>query len=509
MRASRDQAGHGEHRRPGLLSDPEHVDPAEPARGEPLWYLDNVELRTVGIDIGSSTTHVLFSRVHLRRQLRRLSSRFEVIAREVLWRSPILFTPYRSDRLIDIAELDVRLRGWYAAAGFTRDDVDTGAVLLTGEALKRANSRAIADLFAAEGGRFVCATAGHNLEATLAAHGSGAVALSRARSGRVLNVDIGGGTTKLALVERGRIVGTSAVAVGGRLLAHEAGRIMRIDGPLRDIARSAGVSLSLHKTISAREIDALGRAAARVCAEYMLGDVRSDLARSLALTPLLPFTLREDDVVTISGGVAEYVAGREARDFGDLAPALAVAVLDLVRAGTRSEVRAADEGIRATVIGAAQFTAQLSGNTVYVSSRARLPLHNVPVLRPAIDPERGAADVGAAIVAALRQHDIDASAALAIAIDWTWSPRYELLLALANGIVAALGDRSGPPVVLAFSRDVASLVGRMLAEDLAWPRPLVSLDDVELGELDYIDVGVRLEPSRAVPLVIKSLLFPR
>ena len=87
-----------------------------------------------------------------------------------------------------------------AAAGeLTPDDIDTGAVILTGEALKRDNARAIADLFAEESGKFVCASAGHNMEALMAANGSGAVALSRQDHQTILNIDTGGGTIKLGL----------------------------------------------------------------------------------------------------------------------------------------------------------------------------------------------------------------------------------------------------------------------------------------------------------------------
>ncbi len=164
-----------------------------------IWKADNVELTTVGVDIGSSTSHLMFARVHLQRLSEALSSRFVVVGRDVLWHSPILLTPYRPDYTIDAEELRAFIADGYRAAGLSPDDVDSGAVILTGEALKRANARAIADLFAEESGKFVCASAGHNLEAVMAAHGSGAVKLSKTEGKTFLNVDIGGGTTKLAL----------------------------------------------------------------------------------------------------------------------------------------------------------------------------------------------------------------------------------------------------------------------------------------------------------------------
>src|ERR1700746_2617988 len=195
-----------------------HVSPDDFAVNGVAGAADNVELTTVGIDIGSSTSHLMFARVHLQRLSTALSSRFVVVERKILWQSPILLTPYRPDYTIDVDDLAGFIGGCYAYAGIEREKVDSGAVILTGEALKRRNARAIADLFAEESGKFVCASAGHHLEALMAAHGSGAEALSRREHCVVLNVDIGGGTSKLALIQDGEVLATAAIAVGGRLL---------------------------------------------------------------------------------------------------------------------------------------------------------------------------------------------------------------------------------------------------------------------------------------------------
>ena len=140
-----------------------------------IWNQENVELATIGIDIGSSTSHLLFAKVLLQRQSQGLSSRFVVIHRQVIWRSPILLTPFLADGTIDAARLAAFIADCYREAGIARTEVDSGAVILTGEAIKRKNARAIDELFAAEAGKFVCATAGHKLESTLAAHGAGAI----------------------------------------------------------------------------------------------------------------------------------------------------------------------------------------------------------------------------------------------------------------------------------------------------------------------------------------------
>src|SRR5438067_13687359 len=214
-----------------------HVSAIDDSVNEVAWAADNVELTTVGIDIGSSTSHLMFAQVHLQRLGTDLSSRFVVVNGRIIWQSPIRLTPYLPDFTIDIDELGGFIGGCYQYAGVDPSDVDSGAVILTGEAIKRRNARAIADLFADEAGHFVCASAGHHMECQLSAHGSGAIALSRGHKATVLNVDIGGGTTKFALIENGRVLATCAVAVGGRLIVEgDGGGLARIEAPAEQMA---------------------------------------------------------------------------------------------------------------------------------------------------------------------------------------------------------------------------------------------------------------------------------
>src|SRR2546422_9819041 len=224
-----------------VLHDHDHDEREE--EEHPLSKLDIITLTSVGIDVGTATSQIIFSRLVLRRLGRELSSRFVVAERKTLYLSPVHFTPYAAGRgRIDDQALGCFVDAAYQEAGLTSQDVDTGAIILTGEAIRRDNARAIADLFATQRGNFVCSSAGHNFEALLAAHGSGAVALSAERQCRVLNVDIGGGTTKLAVAERGRVLSTGAFHVGGRLLAtDEADTITVLEPGGQALARQVGV----------------------------------------------------------------------------------------------------------------------------------------------------------------------------------------------------------------------------------------------------------------------------
>jgi ethanolamine utilization protein EutA len=469
------------------------------------WELDNVELLSVGVDIGTSTSHLLFSRLHLQRLTQSLSSRFVVVGREIISRSSILLTPYRGDGLIDGDALEAFVAGAYETARLTPADVDTGAVVLTGLALERPNARAIADLFARTCGGLVCASAGHNLEAMLAAHGSGAVALSRERPDRLLlHVDVGGGTSKLALVRDGAVLATAALACGGRLVTvDQARRAVRVEGAALRLARRSGIGLAVGDPVDAVRLAAAMTAAIAAAAR---GD-----DDGLLLTGRLP-RLGRPDLVTFSGGVAEYVHGRERERFGDVAPELGAALAAAAEQGCfgAPAVELAT-GIRATVVGASQFTVQVSGSTVYVSDRSPLPLRNLSVVDARLPAER-ALDGGAvrgAVEAGLRRLDLaDGGGPVAVALCWSGEPRYSSLRAVAGGVAAALPRTlaAGVPLVLVIDADVGRSLGAILAEEFGGTR-VASLDGLDVRELDFLDVGAPIQPAGVVPVVVKSLAF--
>lgn len=493
-----------------------HVDEAAETREirEAIWAADNVELTTVGIDIGSSTSHLMFARVHLSRLATGLSSRFVVVDRKILWQSSILLTPYLPDFTIDTAKLAAFINRCHADAKLDRAQVDSGAVILTGEALKRKNARAIADLFSEESGKFVCASAGHHMECQLAAHGSGAVKLSASRGKTVLNVDIGGGTTKLALIRNGDLVATMAMAVGGRLIVEDGEGLTRIEGPAVELARELGIELKLGQALTPDDrtrivarmgeliVAAMNRAPPDALFARLL--VTEPWPRHLAGLPI--------DAVTFSGGVAEYLYGRETAKFGDLGFDLAH---ELRHALAHHTVAAAiwdpGQGIRATVIGAAQFSVQTSGNTIMIADRKLLPLHNLPVLpcRFDLSSEIDPAAVAAQVSDALSQSDLeDGAGAIALAFRWQGPPAHPRLAALADGICRALPKSlDAGPLVLLIDGDVALSLGRIIHYETAPGAKVIAIDGVQLKQFDYVDVSGVIEATNVVIVIIKSLLF--
>lgn len=492
-----------------------HMTPEQERQmADTIWAQDNVELTTVGVDVGSSTSHLMFAKVHLQRLSEGHSSRFVVVNREVLWRSPILLTPYRPDYTIDSDELSAFFQHAFGESGLTPAEIDTGAVILTGEALKRVNARAIADLFAEESGKFVCASAGHNLEALMAAHGSGAVALSRQEHKTVLNVDIGGGTVKLALAHGGRLLATAAFAVGGRLIAFDGeGRMARIEGPAEQIAADIGIGLAMGTPLPADDRKRLVKRMVQVICANANRAADDALCRALALTDPLPPT-PAIDAVTFSGGVSEFVYGRETEDRGDLGLDLANELRHQLGHKTIPyPVYDPGQGIRATVVGASQFTVQVSGNTIFISEPDNLPIRNVPVARLDADltGDFTAATVTKAIAAALERLDIvEGEDRVALAFNWGGDPLHARLHALATGICNGLPKTvadANHPLIAVMDGDAGKSLGTILVRELGVPGEVISIDNVQLREFDFIDIGALIPETRVVPLIIKSLLF--
>ena len=491
-----------------------HMSPEEQqAIADAIWSADNVELVTVGVDIGSSTSHLMFARVHLQRLTTALSSRFVVVNREILWRSPILITPYLENNNIDVGQLKSFIESGYKEAGLSREEIDSGAVILTGEALKRNNAEAIAHLFAEESGKFVCASAGHHMESAMAAHGSGAIALSRKDHSNVLNIDMGGGTTKLALCHGGRVLATAAIEVGGRLIAFDDdGKIERIEGPAFAHAERAGVELVMGKKLSNEEIKKLVDTMVDVLIPAAMQQDPEGLTKDLMVTESLPKT-PVPDLVTFSGGVSEFIYGRETADHNDIGRQLADAMSNALK-DKRIPYKVMDpgQGIRATVIGASQFSVQVSGNTIHVSNADALPVRNIPVLRPNVklDGDIDAIKVTEEIQKALKRFDcVDGEQVNALAFHWEGDPLHARLKALADGICAGLPEtiKGSKPLVLMIDGDIGKTIGNILTRECGVTADIVSVDGVNLKEFDYVDIGEVIQPTNVVPLVIKSLLF--
>ncbi|HMH18507.1 MAG TPA: ethanolamine ammonia-lyase reactivating factor EutA [Burkholderiales bacterium] len=474
---------------------------------------DEIRLESVGVDIGSSTSHLAFSRL----TLERLDSSYVVSERKLVHESEILLTPYLEDAsdgaAIDASALGRFIERQYELAGISPEAIDTGALILTGVAVRRSNARAIGELFASQAGKFVSLSAGDALEATLAAFGSGAAARSIRESARVMNIDIGGGTTKIAVCEAGEVVEMTAADIGARIVSFDAeGCVARIEEAGRRIAAEVGLGLEVGRKPDANLLNAMVRRMAERLFEIVSKpELGTEATALLRLKPLR--NARKPDAITFSGGVSEYIYSREARTFGDLGLALAKAILARAESwGPRIE--RPDEGIRATVIGASQYTIQVSGSTIFVAPQNVLPLKNVPVIAPHLpleDDRLDSAGIAAAVQAMLRRLDLhEGERAVALCYRWKGSATFARLDAFCRGIAAGLASilERGLPLILVGDGDIGGLIGIHCLEETRLTNAIVSIDGIVLKEFDFIDIGALLETSGAVPVVIKSLVFP-
>jgi ethanolamine utilization protein EutA len=469
---------------------------------------DEIKLTSVGVDIGSSTSHLVFSRLELKQE----GTRYVVTRRAVLSESEILLTPYLDDLTIDVKALEAFIHRQYERAGLRREDVDTGALILTGVALRRRNARAIGELFASEAGRFVAVSAGDRLESTMAAHGSGAVAESARSGGVCMNVDIGGGTSKIAVCAAGKVREATAIDVGARLIVLDAsGVVTRLEEGGRLIASAVGAKPELGKKLDRFALESMASWMAERLLEVLKLDGLSKETEALFRLPPLSYRGKIDAMI-FSGGVSEFIYGKDAGDFGDLGALLAREVRDRTgRLGIPVLEPAA--GIRATVIGASQYTIQVSGSTIFVDPLQAVPVRNVPVVAPdfsfedGIEPEA----VRGTLERALRRMDlVDGKQPVAVAFHWEGSATFARLQAFCSGVKDGLEKilSRGHPLTLVSDGDIGGILGLHFKEEMNFPGPVISIDGISLNEFDYIDVGALIPSSGAVPVVVKSLVFP-
>ncbi len=470
---------------------------------------EELRLTSVGVDIGSSTTHLVFSRLELTLE----GSRYRVTRRVVLNESEILLTPYVDDTRIDVEALEAFINQQYKKAQIHREEVDTGALILTGVAVRRRNARAIAELFAEEAGKFVAVSAGDGLEATMAAHGSGAVAHSGKIGGVVLNIDIGGGTSKFAVCNNGKVQEVSAIDIGARLLAFDSdGAVARIEEAGRKHAGWAGFTVELGQKIPRENLRRMVSGMVdKLFAMLKPDSITEDVSQLLRLPPL---TYRgEIDCVMFSGGVSEFIYNREKTSFGDLGPLVAEEIHRRM-AETDLLVMEPSARIRATVIGASQYTVQVSGNTIFITPEDSVPVRNIAVVAPEFDfkgDDIDQAGVTRTVQNALRRLDLlNGRQPVAIAFHWDGSATFFRLQSFSKGIAEGLQPvmAKGHPLVLVNDGDIGGIVGLHFQEELKLERPIISIDGIALSDFDYIDIGALIESSGSVPVVIKSLIFP-
>ena len=474
------------------------------------------DMISVGIDVGTTTTQIVFSHLTISDAARAgQAPRIRIQARAILYQSPIHFTPLISDEEVDVAKLSDLVREEYLRAGVSPRQIETGAVIITGETARAQNADAILQALADLAGDFVVTVAGPNVEAQIAARGSGAAAYSAEHYTQVVNVDVGGGTANAAIFRIGEHISSSAMAVGGRQIEidHGSGLVRRIPPPGRKIIQALDLPIREGEPARLEDLRRFCDAMADLIADLATGRV-SELGRHLQLTPPLQ-EAENTRVAFFSGGVGAYyydpvpiASLADITIHDDVGPLLAQS-MRLNRRIQALNVQKPKQTLRATALGAASQTVTLSGSTIW-AERVILPLRNLPVIRPRIlSPHPTPETLREAILYAVQRWDVHPQRqVVALALDLPEQMDFDMLQTLAQGVVAYAREAltPGQPLVLIVERDYAQALGQTI-KALRPDAPLVVIDQVGLGEGDFIDIGEPMLDGRVVPLSVKTLIF--
>ena len=475
---------------------------------------DSRALLSVGVDVGTTTTQVVFSRLNLQDVSRAGQiPRIDITDRKVIYQSPIVFTPLVDAETIDAEKLNQIVRAEYVKAGVDPSQVETGAVIITGETAKKKNADEILRALSGLAGEFVVSVAGPNVESLIAGKGAGAARYSQTNYVAVTNVDIGGGSANSAIFESGELVGAAAMNYGGRILEidHTTGRVRHIAEPAQHILHDIGLALALGEAPSLDELRRFADRMADLTVELIEGS-SSPLAQKIYLTPPVGRS-GKDSILMFSGGIGHYyynptpiASVSDLTIHGDVGPLLAESLRKHPVLNTYEVVPPA-ETVRATVLGASTQMVTLSGSTIW-AEREILPLKNVPVIRPGLSESLEPDSIARSIAEAVTRWDVNlATDAFAVALELDHPLDYESLMRLAGGLKSFSEIMPGErPLTIIIERDYAQALGQAL-KGLAPSRSLLVIDQVGLSEGDYIDIGTPLMDGRVVPLSVKTLIF--
>ena len=423
-------------------------------------------LLSVGLDVGTTTTQMIVSRLTVENRATGFAvPEMEIASREILYKGNVHFTPLVDGKRVDKEGLKALVDREYALAGIKREQVDTGAVIITGETSRKENARTALEALSEYAGEFVVATAGPDLESILAARGAGAVDYSEKTGKLVLHMDIGGGTSNLCLIKAGKIIATGCLNVGGRLIKRDSLGKITYRSP---VLSYTGEEIPLKDMVSALEMAAGLRPADELLARFMTEEITT------------PWEIpKERPVISFSGGVADCIEkDHPPLAFGDIGPELGRAIRESQLC--RGEYILGTETIRATVIGAGCYSTTLSGSTVFYRN-VQFPIKNLPVVEFANGkrPEE--------------------TAVFSIPDEGNFS--YDRIRELAEALVKQITG----PIYVALQADAAKALGHALCLLVPPDRSICCIDRVKLTTGSFLDIGAPVGP--ALPVVIKTLIL--
>lgn len=473
------------------------------------------DILSVGIDIGTSTTQLVFSRISMENTTGYFSvPRVTITAKQVIYKSKVYLTPLSTPVLIDGEAVRDIVAGEFRAAGFSPSDVDTGAVIITGESARKENAATVLEKLSSFAGEFVVSTAGPDLESIIAGKGSGAFQYSLDNGCTAANLDIGGGTTNIVVFDNGETAAKGCYDVGGRLIRLRRDMTLEYVSPAAErVARAVGVTLREGARATVPELrrvtdkmaELLAQAMGLLPREPLLDAVRTPGSSELVLGGKAPGR------ICFSGGVADCIDGNpdELFPYGDVGVLLGQSIARGRLAASIPRLHGS-ETIRATVVGAGTYTTSISGSTITYASEL-LPIKNLPALKlDAREEDTCFAGAHEPLARQIRWF-LEQSGAerMILAMKGRENPSYEELKTAASCLARAM-DAALPknaPVLVVLERDIAKALGLRLRAELRGRREVVCIDGIKVEQGDYVDLGKSVLDGMVIPVVVKTLLF--
>ena len=477
---------------------------------------DKTAILSVGIDVGTSTTQVVFSKLQMDNAGGYFSvPRVAIVDKEVIYKSEVYMTPLKTDVLIDTDALRDIVAAEFRKAGYRPEDTDSGAVIITGESARKENSDAVLKSLSDFAGDFVVSAAGPDMESLIAGKGSGAWQYSMDHHCRVANLDIGGGTTNVVLFEDGETLARGCLDIGGRLICmNPQGIITKVSPAAAVMAQAAGVAVSVGDRCDELKLTAVTRQMAAALNAYLgVGTKDIDaILRQIKTPGSSDFPVPEKvQAVFFSGGVADLIYHESADTwaYGDIGVLLGRAIRES-RLFTDFQKMEPGETIRATVVGAGTYTTTISGSTITYSDDI-FPLKNIPVIK--LDEELQEACFAGETEPVIRriqwvlgQNDEEH---FILAMPGKRNPGYmEMKRAAAS--IRQIMDRvqpPGEPILLVIESDIAKAMGQMIRQQPDLKRQVVAIDSIHVEDGEYVDMGKPMMNGMVIPVVVKTLIF--
>lgn len=415
----------------------------------------------------------------------------------MIYKSPIVFTPLIDESTIDFQRIKDFVKDALQESNLKRNQISTGAVIITGETARKENAIDVSKSLSDYLGDFVVATAGPKLEALLSGYGSGAAEMSKKLNRRVVNLDIGGGTTNISIFNCGECEQTFALDIGGRLIKFDyEGKVIYTSKRIRFLIDDLGLKISEKSKIEDLEVlcDRLAKSLLEVCFGERVSSNTKKLFISYGFTPF------KADYISFSGGVGEYI-GKESEDIFKHFDIGIILGKSITKEFKRYEeiLLFPKEKIRATVIGAGNHSLAVSGSTI-AFDKSILPLKNIPIIKP-FSKEECLKDISLLGRKKLTMYE---ATPVSISLKGPKSPSYEEINLIGNEIIDFYKDVQGPIIVL-LENDFAKALGQVINLNLEEKREVICLDKISVVNGDYIDIGIPI--GNTILVVIKTLIF--